>query len=123
MIEVLQPPLGGANIPADYKEHAGFFNMTFHFNKVFDIAAGVRYSHTDQDSQVQSQGLLFGGNTVFPYQYTSEHSTTWQVAQTCTSYETPVRDQLERQRLNTTMPRRSVATWPIMFAARSRLHA
>ncbi|MBS0379654.1 MAG: TonB-dependent receptor [Proteobacteria bacterium] len=80
-LETLQPALGGANIPADYKEKAGFVDLTYHFNQAFDISAGVRYSHTDQDSQVQLQCcVLYGPSQVFPYEYTSEHSTTWQVA-------------------------------------------
>ena len=80
-LEILQPPLGGANIPADYKEKAGFLDTTFHFNKAFDISAGLRYSHTDQDSQVQlSCCVLYGPAQNYPYEYTSEHSTTWEVA-------------------------------------------
>lgn len=78
---VLQPPLGGANIPADYKEKAGFVDLTFHFNQAFDVSAGVRYSHTDQDSQVQlSCCVLYGAGLNFPYEYTAEHSTTWELA-------------------------------------------
>ncbi|MBS0366047.1 MAG: TonB-dependent receptor [Proteobacteria bacterium] len=80
-LNVLQPPLGGGNIPADYKEKAGFFDATVHFSRAFDVSAGLRYSHTDQDSQVQLQCcVLFGPSMNFPYLYTSEHSTTWQVA-------------------------------------------
>jgi iron complex outermembrane receptor protein len=80
-LNILQPPLGGANVPADYKEKAGFLDMTYHFNQAFDIEAGLRYSHTDQDSQVQlSCCVLYGPATVYPYEYTSEHSTTWEVA-------------------------------------------
>jgi iron complex outermembrane receptor protein len=79
--DVLQPPLGGANIPADYKEKAGFLDMTFHFNQAFDIEGGLRYSHTDQESQVQlSCCVLYGPATTYPYENTSEHSTTWSVA-------------------------------------------
>ena len=64
---VLQPPLGGANIPADYKEKAVFADFTYHFTTAFDLALGGRYSHTDQSSNVQlACCVLFGPATDFP---------------------------------------------------------
>ena len=78
---VLQPPLGGANIPADYKEKAVFADFTYHFTTAFDLALGGRYSHTDQSSNVQlACCVLYGPGTDFPAIETSEHSTTWSVA-------------------------------------------
>ena len=78
---VLQPPLGGANIPADYKEKAVFADFTYHFTTAFDLALGGRYSHTDQSSNVQlACCVLYGPGVSFPAIETSEHSTTWSVA-------------------------------------------
>ena len=79
---VLSPPLGGAMIPATYKETAVFADFTYHFSTAFDIEAGGRTTRVKQESQVTTYCCVLYGptDTVFDQLRTSQNSTTWSVA-------------------------------------------
>jgi outer membrane receptor protein involved in Fe transport len=78
---VLAPPLGGANIPADYNEWAVFADFTYHFTETFDLELGGRESGTKQHSQVSLYCcVLFGPDNVYPKFDSSENKFTWSVA-------------------------------------------
>jgi outer membrane receptor protein involved in Fe transport len=67
-ISLASPPqvpagLGGLiaiNLESSYAEYAGFANVDYHFNDRFDISAGGRYSHNDQNENQLTKGLLAG---------------------------------------------------------------
>lgn len=78
---ILSPPLGGAIIPGYYKETSYFADVTYHFNKAFDLELGGRGTEVKQNSQVNTFCcLLYGPTLSFAAQYTSQTSTTWSVA-------------------------------------------
>ena len=78
---VLQPVLGGADIPADYKEWAVFADFTYHFTSVFDVEFGGRQAGTKQHSQVAlACCVLYGPDTTYPVFNSSETSHTWSLA-------------------------------------------
>ncbi|HEY6620597.1 MAG TPA: TonB-dependent receptor [Steroidobacteraceae bacterium] len=79
---VLTPPLGGAIIPGDYKEHSFFADVTYHFNSAFDLELGGRDTDVKQNSQVNTFCCVLYGpvNTAFPAEFTTQSSTTWSVA-------------------------------------------
>ena len=78
----LAPPMGGALLPADYKETAVFADVTYHFAPAFDVELGGRYTHTKQHSQVTFHCCVLYGpaDTTFDELRTSQNSTTWSVA-------------------------------------------
>jgi outer membrane receptor protein involved in Fe transport len=47
-----------ASIPSEFKEIAGFGNLTFHVTDRFDVSAGVRYAGYDQSFNQQASGRL-----------------------------------------------------------------
>ena len=79
---ILTPALGGAIIPADYKEHSFFADITYHFNTAFDLELGGRNTDVKQSSQVNTFCCILYGpsNTYFPAIESSQSSTTWSVA-------------------------------------------
>ncbi len=79
---VLTPALGGAIIPADYKEHSFFADITYHFNAAFDLELGGRNTDVKQSSQVNTFCCILYGpsDTNFPTIASSQSSTTWSVA-------------------------------------------
>ena len=79
---ILDPPLGGTNLPADYKETAVFVDMTYHFSKAFDLEFGGRNTTTKQHSQASTFCCVLIGpaDTIFDPVSTSETSQTWSVA-------------------------------------------
>lgn len=79
---VLAPPLGGAAIPATYKETAVFADITYHFSPAFDVEAGARTTRVRQESQVTTYCCVLYGpvDTPFDPLRTSQNSTTWSVA-------------------------------------------
>ena len=58
-------PLAVFALPSTYKEYAGFGDLTYKFNPLFDISAGVRWAHNDQTFQQISSGPLAGGGATF----------------------------------------------------------
>jgi len=76
------PPLGGATIPAVYKEGAVFADFTYHFSDPFDVELGARETHIEQSSQVTTFCCVLFGPFDSPYNAikTTENSTTWSVA-------------------------------------------
>ena len=78
----LAPALGGANLPADYRETAEFADFTYHFSKAFDIELGGRNTSTKQHSQVSTYCCILIGpaDTTYNPIYTSESIQTWSVA-------------------------------------------
>jgi len=77
----LDPALGGAVLPADYQELAGFLDFTYHFSKAFDLELGGRETNTRQHSTSgQVCCVLLGPSATFPTIYTSETDPTWSVA-------------------------------------------
>jgi iron complex outermembrane recepter protein len=78
---VLEPALGGDLLPAGYREVAGFADVTYHFNKAFDLEAGGRFTATRQHSQSSLLCcVLLGDATTYPTVSTSENAGTWSVA-------------------------------------------
>jgi iron complex outermembrane receptor protein len=79
---VLDPPLGGTSLPADYKETAVFVDMTYHFSKAFDLEFGGRNTGTKQHSQATTLCCILIGaeDHTFDPISTSETSRTWSVA-------------------------------------------
>jgi iron complex outermembrane recepter protein len=78
---VLQPALGAASVPADYKEKAGFADFTYHFTQWFDLEAGLRYTRIEQDQTTTVFCcVLFGPGQTFDRFETSENKTTYSVA-------------------------------------------
>jgi iron complex outermembrane recepter protein len=78
---ILAPALGGALLPADYKETAVFADFTYHFSKAFDLELGGRDTHTQQHSQSTIVCcLLVGPDATFAPVRTSESDPTWSVA-------------------------------------------
>jgi iron complex outermembrane recepter protein len=49
-----------ARLPTDYRELAGFGNLTFKFTDSFDVTAGVRWAKNEQDFRQISGGVLPG---------------------------------------------------------------
>jgi len=79
--QVLSPPIGGADIPADYKEQAVFLDVTYHFSKAFDVEVGGRQTNVKQSSQVfLTCCVVFGPTTTYDPINSSESSHTWSVA-------------------------------------------
>ena len=60
---ILTPALGGAIIPADYKEHSVFADITYHFNTAFDLELGGRNTDVKQSSQVNTFCCVLYGPT------------------------------------------------------------
>ena len=78
---ILSPPVGGANIPADYKETSFFVDATYHFTSRFDVELGGRTTHVKQNSQViLSCCVIFGPSYTYDPIYSTESSQTWSVA-------------------------------------------
>jgi iron complex outermembrane receptor protein len=79
---ILTPALGGALVPGDYKEHAFFADITYHFTTALDLELGGRSTDVKQNSQVTTACCILYGpaTTVFPAIFTSQNSTTWSVA-------------------------------------------
>jgi iron complex outermembrane recepter protein len=79
---VLAPPVGGAIIPGDYKETSGFADVTYHFNKAFDLEVGGRYTSVKQWSQVNTFCCILYGptDTHFPQLNDKESAHTYSVA-------------------------------------------
>jgi iron complex outermembrane recepter protein len=53
--------LGGYVSPTQYREHAGFGNLDYHFSSTFDVSAGARYSENDQTFHEYAPGIFGGG--------------------------------------------------------------
>jgi iron complex outermembrane receptor protein len=66
-----------ANINANYEEFAGFGSGTLHLGNRFEITAGGRYSHNNQDSE---QAVIQLGNGTPQFGESSQGVFTWSVA-------------------------------------------
>ena len=53
------PAIGIANLPTEYKEIAGFGNVTWHVTDRFDITGGGRFSKNKQELDQELGGALF----------------------------------------------------------------
>jgi outer membrane receptor protein involved in Fe transport len=60
------PLLGVAEINSEYKEIAGFADLTIHFGPRFDLGLGGRYSRNKQAATQVTDGALAGGPNEFP---------------------------------------------------------
>jgi outer membrane receptor protein involved in Fe transport len=79
--QVLSPPVGGAQIPADYKETSAFVDFTYHFTKRFDVELGGRTTRVKQQSQVKLECcVLYGPSFDFDPIHSTESSQTWSFA-------------------------------------------
>jgi outer membrane receptor protein involved in Fe transport len=74
------PLLGLAQVNSDYKEIAGFADVTIHFSDRFDLDLGGRYSHNEQSANQVSDGLLAGGFNELPEIDSDENVFTFSVA-------------------------------------------
>jgi outer membrane receptor protein involved in Fe transport len=63
-----------ASYPSHYKEYAGFGDVTYHLTRQFDVTAGIRYAHNDQDFSQIGSGLLGVSN---PTRLSSEGVSTY----------------------------------------------
>ena len=80
-LAVLAPPVGDANISANYKERSAFADATYHFTDSFDVQAGVRYTKVDQQQQVVlGCCIIYGPGTTYPVRDSAESKTTWSLA-------------------------------------------
>ncbi len=61
-----------------FEEEAVFGDVTYHFNPVFDVTAGLRYSHNSQESIADQGGLLNGGTSAYDVR-SSDDSVTYLV--------------------------------------------
>lgn len=62
----------------DYREIAGFADITYHFTPTFDVQAGVRYAHNKQNfGGGTSTGLLVNPNAPVEVGQSSESAVTW----------------------------------------------
>jgi len=56
--------IAALQLPSTYQEYAFFGNATYHFTDMFDLSAGVRYSHNNQTfAQIDSGPLVGVSNT------------------------------------------------------------
>ncbi len=77
------PVLADLAIDSDYEEYAAYANATLHFGERFDLTAGGRFSHNEQNAFQETDGLpgLFvGPPEVFPTISSDEGVFTWSVA-------------------------------------------
>jgi outer membrane receptor protein involved in Fe transport len=74
------PTVGYALIESDYREVAGFANLTWHVGERFDIDLGGRYSDNKQSAHQVTDGLLVGGFNDLPVFESSEDVFTYSVA-------------------------------------------
>ncbi len=74
------PAIGYARVESNYREVAGFANLTWHLGERFDVDLGGRYSDNEQDAHQISDGILVGGFTDFPVFESSEDVFTYSVA-------------------------------------------
>lgn len=74
------PLLGLAEVNSDYKEIAGFADVTIHFGERFDLGLGGRYSHNKQSASQVSDGILAGGFNELPANKSDENVFTFSVA-------------------------------------------
>ncbi|WP_310468741.1 TonB-dependent receptor [Sphingomonas sp.] len=74
------PLLGLARVASEYKEIAGFADVTIHFSERFDLGLGGRYSSNKQEADQVSDGALAGGFNRFPTRKSTEDVFTYSVA-------------------------------------------
>lgn len=74
------PTLGFAQLDSEYKEIAGFADVTIHFTDRFDLDLGGRYSHNKQVAHQVSDGVLAGGFNDLPVTKSNENVFTYSVA-------------------------------------------
>jgi len=74
------PLLGLARVDSEYKEIAGFADVTVHFTDQFHLDLGGRYSHNKQSATQVSDGILAGGFNQFPTIKSDENVFTFSVA-------------------------------------------
>jgi outer membrane receptor protein involved in Fe transport len=74
------PLLGLAEVNSDYREIAGFADVTVHFGERFDLGLGGRYSRNKQAASQVSDGALAGGFNELPKQKSDEGVFTYSVA-------------------------------------------
>ncbi|WP_338241245.1 TonB-dependent receptor [Aurantiacibacter hainanensis] len=74
------PAIGFAQVLSDYREVAGFANVTLHLGDRFDIDIGGRYSDNEQSASQVTDGILVGGFTEFPTFRSEEDVFTYSVA-------------------------------------------
>ena len=78
---ILAPALGGASVPAEYKETAFFADATYHFSSAFDVELGGRNTSTKQTQTTTFQCcVLYGAGATFAPIDSSESARTWSVA-------------------------------------------
>jgi iron complex outermembrane recepter protein len=73
----LPEPIFFADLDSRYTEYAGFGDVTYHFTRQFDLAAGLRYSTNEQRFNEISGGL--GSANTITSQGSSDNSTTFLV--------------------------------------------
>ena len=74
------PLLGIARVDSEYKEIAGFADVSIHFTNRFDLDLGGRYSHNKQSAKQVSDGVLAGGFNELPPIKSDENVFTFSVA-------------------------------------------
>ena len=72
--------LGQVNLRSEYKEYAGFANVTFHLGDRFDIDFGGRYSHNTQVASQTAAGVLAGNVPINSNLRSSDNVFTYTVA-------------------------------------------
>jgi iron complex outermembrane receptor protein len=72
--------VGFAHIDSEYRELAGFANLTWHLGDRFDLGVGGRYSQNHQTAHQVTDGFLAGGPNDFGILKSEEHVFTFSVA-------------------------------------------
>jgi iron complex outermembrane recepter protein len=49
-----------ASFPSTFEEYAGFGDLTYHVTQRFDVSAGLRYAHNEQEFTQIGSGLIIG---------------------------------------------------------------
>ena len=80
LTELTGPLLGVARVDSEYKEIAGFADVTVHVTDRFDLDLGGRYSYNEQEAKQASDGILAGGSLVLPTIKSDENVFTFSVA-------------------------------------------
>ena len=74
------PVLANLSLRSNYKEYALFATGTVHFNDMFDLTLGARYSENDQDARQLATGILAAGVPPVAVSDSSEDVVTYSIA-------------------------------------------
>jgi iron complex outermembrane receptor protein len=74
------PLLADLSLRSEYEEYAAFASGTVHFNSMFDLTLGARYSENDQEANQIASGALAAGVPPVAFSESSEDVVTYSIA-------------------------------------------